>query len=62
MSDNKVSAQGLMDTFFLDKETVNRAKEIIMAIDPDKIKAIMNALEIGEDGRPVIKIDLSVKV
>ena len=50
-----------MDTFFLDKETVNQIKKIIMAIDPDKVKAIMKTVEIGEDGLHV-KIDLSVKV
>ena len=39
MSDKGIKAKGIMDGFFLDKETVNRIKEILMAIDPDKVKA-----------------------
>jgi hypothetical protein len=62
MSDGQVSAQGLIDGLFLDKVTIDKIKKIIMAIDPDKIKAIMDGLETDADGWLHVKIDLSVKV
>jgi hypothetical protein len=61
MSDEKVTAQGLLDTLFLDKSTIKKVKELIMAIDPDKIKAVMDCLETDADGWLHVKIDLAVR-
>ena len=59
--ENMVSAQGLLDTLFLDKETVDKVSQIIKAIDPNKIKAIMRLIEVDHEGCLRLRIDLGLK-
>lgn len=59
--EQQVSAQGLLDTFFLDKETIDSIKNIINAIDPEKVKAVMEVIEVDKDGWLRVKIDLGLK-
>lgn len=59
--EEQVSAQGLLDTFFLDKETVENIKNIINAVDPEKVKAIMEVIEVDDEGWLRVKIDLGLK-
>lgn len=57
-----VSSQGLMDVFkFTDKEVVDKVITVINSIDPEKLKAIMNAFEVDKDGWIRVKIDLGLK-
>jgi hypothetical protein len=58
---NEVSTQGMLDAFFLDKATVEKVKEIISAIDVDKIKMVLDTIERDEEGWLCLKIDLRVK-
>jgi len=59
MSDEQVKAQGIMDSFFLDKEMIDHIKKIVMAIDPKKVKAILD--HIDTDGGLHVNIDVSFK-
>lgn len=60
--DPKVEAQGLFDTFKLtDKEVIDKVISVIKAIDVEKIKLVMNALEVDKDGWIRVKIDLGIK-
>jgi len=61
MTEEKVSAQGLLDGLFLDKATIGKIKQIIMAVDPEKIRSMMKCVEIDQDGWCHIKIDLAIK-
>ena len=59
--EQQVAAQGLFDIFsLLDKETIDKVKELIHAIDPKKIEAVMKMLEVGSDGKLHLNIDLKV--
>lgn len=58
---DSVSALGLIDDLFLDKETIEQIKGIVAAIDPEKVKSVMNAIqEIKEDKTLRLKIDFSL--
>ena len=59
--EDEISAQGLLDTFFLDKETIESIKQIINAVDPKKVKAIMEMIEVDEEGWLRLRIDLGLK-
>ncbi len=59
--DKEISAQGILDTFFLDGPTVEKIKQIIAAIDVGKIKMILDTIEKNEEGWLCLKIDLRVK-
>lgn len=54
----EVTSQGFFDMFQLfDKELIEKVKKIAEAIDPEKIKQIMEAVKV-EDGK--VTIDLRV--
>lgn len=58
----QLQAQGLFDVFsFFDKETIEKVKDIIAAIDPDTIKAVMQTIETDEDGKLHVNIDLTIR-
>jgi hypothetical protein len=57
----EITAQGILDTFFLDKSTIEKIKQIIASIDADKIKKILNNVEFNEEGWLCLKIDLRIK-
>lgn len=60
--EQQVAAQGVFDIFSLfDKETVDKVKELIHAIDVKKIEAVMKTLEVEKDGRLHLNIDLTIK-
>jgi hypothetical protein len=52
----EVKAQGIFD--LLDKEMIEKIKKIIAAINPDKIRQIMDCIEV-ENGWVKIKIGLA---
>ncbi len=59
---DEVQAQGLLDIFKLtDKAVIDKIATIIQAIDADKIKSVMDMIEVDEDGWLHLKIDLRVK-
>lgn len=59
---DEVQAQGLLDIFKLtDKAVIDKITTIIQAIDADKIKSVMDMIEVDEDGWLHLKIDLRVK-
>lgn len=60
IKDDSVSAQGLLDTFFLDKATLKQIKHIVAAVDPSKVKVVMDMVEGVKDGRLQIRVDLSI--
>ena len=58
----EVEAQGLLDVFRLtDKEVINKITSIIKAVDVAKVKAVMDMIEVDNEGWLHIKIDLRVK-
>ena len=57
---DSVSALGLLDALFLDEETIAQIKNIVGAIDPEKIKAVMSAIQDDDNGTLQLKIDLSL--
>ena len=57
---DSVQAQGLLDTFFFDKATIEQIKNLLAAVDPSKVKAVMDMIEGVKDGRLQIRIDLSI--
>jgi len=52
---------GILDTFLLDKATIKKVKDIISAIDVDKIKMVLDTIESNEEGWLCLKIDLRIK-
>jgi hypothetical protein len=57
----EVQTQGVFDLVnLLDRETTDKIKSIIVAIDPDKIKRVMDTIEVDDDGIQ-IKINLRVR-
>ena len=57
-----VQAQGVFDIFsLLDKQTVDKLKKIISAVDEKKIKQILDAVTVDQDGWIRFKLDLGVK-
>ena len=60
-SEPEVSAQGIFDLYgMLDKDTLDRVKEVINSIEPDKIKAVMKMIE-PKDGEIKLTIDLRIR-
>jgi len=58
----KVSTQGVFDLVSMfDKETVQRIKEIVRAVDPDMISRIMRAITIDKEGWITVKIKLGIQ-
>lgn len=60
--EQQVAAQGVFDIFsFFDKDTLDKIKSIIHAVDVDKIKAVMKTLEVDEDDKLHLNIDLTIQ-
>jgi hypothetical protein len=58
----EIEAQGLLDVFKLtDKAVIEKVTAIIKAVDVDKIKSVMEMIEVDEEGWLHLKIDLRVK-
>ena len=54
----QVKAQGMFDLFkVMDKQTLNRIKQIIAAVDPKKVQQVFDAIKM-ENGR--VKIDVTL--
>jgi len=61
MENNDIQAQGFLDIFKLfDSEVIEKVSKLMKTLDVDKIKQIMDAIEVKED-RVNIKLDLTIK-
>lgn len=60
-ANEQVTAQGIFDAFaLLDKDTIDKIKTLIHAVDPKKVEAFMKMLEVGTDGKLHLNIDLTI--
>lgn len=58
----RVQAQGVFDIFkLMDGETIDKIKAIVASVDPNKIKSVMDMIEVDEEGWTKIKIDLRIR-
>ena len=59
---NNFMATELFDVFKLfDGPTVDKIKSILQSIDPEKIKCIMDTIQIDKDGWLHVQIDLKMR-
>ena len=62
MNEPKIEAQGFFDIFKLfDEETINKVKQLVRSVDPDKIAALMKMIEPNDDGTITINLDLRIQ-